>query len=90
MTTKCNLIIDSCCELPLEMLQRDGIFLLNYVYTLDGEVHVDDLYQTITPHEFFEGMRNGAQPQTSQLPVPMLSETFEKAMTACLLPSVKK
>ena len=82
MTTKCNLIIDSCCELPLEMLQRDGIFLLNYVYTLDGEVHVDDLYQTITPHEFFEGMRNGAQPQTSQLPVPMLSETFEKAMTA--------
>ena len=50
MTTKCNLIIDSCCELPLEMLQRDGIFLLNYVYTLDGEVHVDDLYQTITPH----------------------------------------
>ncbi len=82
MTTKCNLIIDSCCELPLEMLQRDGIFLLNYVYTLDGEVHIDDLYQSITPHEFFEGMRNGAQPQTSQLPVPMLSETFENAMKA--------
>ena len=82
MTKKCNLILDSCCELPPSMLQRDGVFLLNYVYTLDGEVHVDDMYQNQTPHEFFEAMRNGAKPQTSQLPVPMLTETFEKAMSA--------
>ena len=24
MTAKCNLIIDSCCDLPLEMVQREG------------------------------------------------------------------
>lgn len=82
MTTKCNLILDSCCELPASMLRRDGIILLNYVYTLDGEVHVDDMYESQTPHEFFEGMRNGAQPQTSQLPLTMLTEAFERAMNA--------
>jgi DegV family protein with EDD domain len=82
MTKKCNLILDSCCELPASMLQRDGIFLLNYVYTLDGEVHVDDLYQSQTAHEFFDAMRAGAAPQTSQLPVPALTETFEKAISA--------
>lgn len=82
MTTKCNLIIDSCCELPPQMLQRDGVFLLRYVYTVDGEPRVDDMYQRETPHEFFQAMRDGAQPQTSQLPVPVLTETFEKAMAA--------
>ena len=82
MTTKCNLILDSCCELPPAMLHRDGVFLLNYVYTLDGEVHIDDMFETLNPHDFYEGMRNGAKPQTSQLPIPMLTETFEKAMAA--------
>ncbi|MDO4533060.1 MAG: DegV family protein [Coriobacteriia bacterium] len=82
MTTKCNLILDSCCELPPEMLRRDGVFLLNYVYTLDGEVHVDDMFEKQTPHDFYEAMRNGAEPQTSQLPMPILSATFEKAMAA--------
>ena len=82
MTTKCNLILDSCCELPPEMLKREGIFLLNYVYTLDGETYLDDMYETLTPHEFYEGMRNGAQPQTSQLPMTMLMDTFKAAMDA--------
>ena len=26
MTAKCNLIIDSCCDLPLEMVQREGVY----------------------------------------------------------------
>lgn len=82
MTTKCNLILDSCCELPPAMLKRDGVFLLNYVYTLDGETHIDDLFEHSSPHEFYEGMRNGAKPQTSQLPIPMLTEVFQKVMNA--------
>ena len=82
MTTKCNLILDSCCELPPDMLEREGVFLLNYVYTVDGRAHVDDMYQEQSPHDFFEAMRQGAQPQTSQLPVPVLTETFERAMAS--------
>lgn len=82
MTTKCNLIIDTCCELPPQMLQREGVYLLKYVYTLDGEVLEDDMFQRQTAHDFYQAMRDGAQPQTSQLPVPMLAEAFETAMTA--------
>lgn len=82
MPTKCNLIVDSCCELPPALLDREGVFLLNYVYTLDGETHIDDMYQSISAHEFFESMRAGATPQTSQLPVPMLTEVFTRAMGA--------
>ena len=80
MTTKCNLILDSCCELPVEMLQREDVFLLNYVYTLDGETHVDDMFTKQTPHDFYQAMREGAQPQTSQVPMTMLTELFKKAM----------
>ncbi len=82
MATKCNLIIDSCCELPPASLRREGIFLLNYVYTLDGETHVDDMFETQTPHDFYEAMREGAKPQTSQLPITLLNETFRRAMTS--------
>ena len=82
MATKCNLILDSCCELSPASLHRDGVFLLNYVYTLDGTTHIDDMFESETPHEFYEAMRQGAKPQTSQLPITLLGETFRRAMTA--------
>lgn len=84
MTRKCNLIVDSCCELPFAELQREGVFLLNYVYTLEGETYVDDLYQSMSAHDFFERMRQGAQPQTAQLPISVLTEVFSQAMQSDL------
>lgn len=80
MTRKCNLMVDSCCELPPAMLAYDGLYVMNYIYTLDGEVHMDDLYQSISAHEFFESMREGAQPQTSQIPMQMITDMFSTVM----------
>ena len=45
MQVQCNLIIDSCCDLPLEMVQIEGIDLLCFNYILDGESYKDDFYQ---------------------------------------------
>ena len=66
---KCNLIIDSCCDLPFEVVDRPGVQLLEFPYIDEKGEHSDDFYRSVTPHEFYEGMRAGSQPSTAQVPV---------------------
>lgn len=79
MQPKCNLIVDSCCDLPFEVVDRPGVYLLEFPYILDGNDCSDDLYRSSTPHDFFEKMRQGSEPSTSQLGVVALTEAYEWA-----------
>ncbi len=79
MDIKCNLIIDSCCDLPYELIDREGVYLLKYPYTDSSGEHLDDLYQSISDHDFYEGMRNGEEPQTAQIPMVAFNEAFDWA-----------
>ena len=74
---QCNLIIDSCCDLPPELVQQEGIYLLKFPYILNDDSYDDDLFQSTSAHEFYEGMRKGAEPSTAQVSIP----TFEKIFT---------
>ena len=47
MQPRCNLIVDSCCDLPFEVLDRPGVDLIRFPYIQDGVEHVDDMYQSI-------------------------------------------
>lgn len=76
METKCNLIIDSCCDLPHEVIERDDVYLLEFPYLDSTGEHSDDLYQTRTAHDFYESMRNGEEPHTAQIPIPSLRAAF--------------
>ena len=77
---KCNLIIDCCFDLPFEVMDRPGVQLLEFPYIDEKGEHSDDLYRTITPHEFYEGMRAGSQPSTAQVPVTVFHDVFSKAI----------
>lgn len=79
MDIKCNLIIDSCCDLPSEVVDREGVYLLKFPYFDEQGEHLDDLYSTRTAHDFYESMRNGSEPHTAQLPMPALRAAFEWA-----------
>lgn len=79
---KCNLIIDSCCDLPAALLEREGVTLLKFPYIVDGESFEDDLFQSTTARAFYDGMRAGKEPSTSQLSIPVLTETFMRAARA--------
>lgn len=79
---KCNLIIDSCCDLPIRLLEREGVTLLKFPYIIDGESYEDDMFQGGTAHAFYDGMRAGKEPSTSQLPITLLTETFSAAAQA--------
>lgn len=86
MSRSCNLIIDSCCDLPFAAVNRPGVFLLEFPYLVNGEERVDDFYRSTTPKEFFDGMRNKKNPlpTTSQLPTHVLDRVFREALDAGL------
>ncbi|MDR0514776.1 MAG: DegV family EDD domain-containing protein, partial [Coriobacteriaceae bacterium] len=79
MTARCNLIIDSCCDLPFEVVDCKGIDLIGFPYVMSDGEHQDDLYRTTTAHEYYQAMREGEEPSTAQLSVPVLREAFQKA-----------
>ena len=80
MQPQCNLIVDSCCDLPREVVVREGVELVEFTYITSDGAHQDDLYQSTTAHAFFQGMRDGEEPSTSQLTIPVLQETFQRAI----------
>ena len=79
MDIKCNLIVDSCCDLPRDVVDRKGVQLVEFPYFFDGEEHADDLWATTTPKEFYGRMGRGEQPTTSQASIMSLSSAFAEA-----------
>ena len=77
---KFYLMTDSPCDFTQQMVDDANIGMFHFTYTEagkeDGGFHgVDDLFVSRTPHEFYEAIRHGAMPMTSQ-PAQM---EFEKA-----------
>lgn len=79
---KCNLIIDSCCDLPRDVIDIDGVELLQFPYVMDEDELYDDLFSSLTEKEFYDRMRKGSECSTAQIPVPELKAIFEKAIVS--------
>ena len=79
---RCNLIIDSCCDLPYAAVNRPGVYLVRFPYIIEGVEVLDDFYQTLTAKEFFDGMRDKkrALPTTCQVPTSILEQAFREAL----------
>lgn len=76
---KCNIIIDSCCDLPPEVIDVPGVELLRFPFMLDGEERFDDMFVTLPARDFYGRMRKGAEVSTAQIPMHILRDTFERA-----------
>lgn len=79
MEPKCNIIIDSCCDLPHEIIDREWVDLIQFPYFFGSEEHYDDLWQSMKPHDFYEKMRKGQQPTTAQASIISLTNAMENA-----------
>ena len=75
---KCNIIIDSCCDLPYETVESMGVEVLNFPFEMSDGTHIDDFGQSMTNEEFYKCMEKGEQPKTAQIPIVELQETFER------------
>ncbi len=76
---KCNLIIDSCCDLPQEFINVEGVELIKFPYMVDGISYEDDMFTLQKPHDFYDSIRKGAEPTTSQASPAKFKEAFERA-----------
>lgn len=86
-TPTCNIIVDSCCELPRDFCEKAGLTVLNFNYVETSKeagknalTGTDDMYESISAHEFYERMRHGAQPMTSQPSQLAFEEAFRAAV----------
>jgi len=75
---KCRLIVDSCCDLPADLVESFDVDVLHFTYIMDDGEHVDDMWTSMTSHDFYERMRKGEQPSTSQVPYGAIHQMFER------------
>jgi DegV family protein with EDD domain len=52
--------------------------VMPFTYIMDDGEHLDDLWTSMTPHEFYDRMRKGEEPSTSQVPYGTIYETLVK------------
>ena len=73
-----KIITDSSCDLTREYIDNNNIGLLSLVLNLNGEVIKDDLGKTLSYKDFYEQMKEGDTPSTSQVNAHEFEEEFIK------------
>ncbi|MGI5850501.1 MAG: DegV family protein [Caldicoprobacterales bacterium] len=61
------IITDSCSDLPLEYVKKRDLPILSFTFNYKGEDRKDDLGQTLSYTDFYNGVREGHMSTTSQV-----------------------
>lgn len=69
---------DSTVDLPKSMLEEKGVPYIALSYTIDGTTYEDR--KGLSAKEFFDKIRNGSMPTTSQVNPEQVREMFEKEL----------
>ncbi|WP_294217089.1 DegV family protein [Pseudobutyrivibrio sp.] len=72
--------IISCCstaDVTKEYLQEKNIEYICFHYYLDGKEYKDDLFQSMSPQDFYQAMVDGAMTKTSQVNAEAFTEYFK-------------
>ena len=73
---------ESTADYPRSFFDERDIKWVPFHYNLDGKSHPDDLYASTTPQKFFDMIKAGAQPTTSQVGVGEYVEMWEPYLKA--------
>jgi len=82
---KTNPFMLSCCstaDMPKSFFEERKIAIVSFSYIIDGVSYPDDLGQTTPYAEFYEKIKQGALPTTSQVSVQGYKDLFESALKA--------
>lgn len=72
------IITDSCSDLPLAYVERHQLPTVSLMYHLNGRDYVDDFGKSCSFTDFYETVRKGAMPTTSQVNVHTFVEMFRQ------------
>lgn len=73
-----KIITDSACDLKREYIDKNNIGLLSLILNLEGKIIKDDLGKSLSYKDFYNKMREGATPTTSQVNAHDFEEEFVK------------
>ncbi|MBP5225675.1 MAG: DegV family protein [Lachnospiraceae bacterium] len=68
---------ESAVDIPPELAAENGIRMISFHYALDEDEYVDDYYRSISQHDFFRRILDGAISRTSALNTEDYLEYFE-------------
>lgn len=74
-----HIIVDSPGDFNPSIVKALGVTMISFPYFLDGEEHLDDMFQSVTAAEFYNAMRKGASPTTSAVTPGRYYEVFKEA-----------
>ncbi|MEG0748786.1 MAG: DegV family protein [Carnobacterium sp.] len=72
-----KIIADSCCDLPLEFVEKHHIHIMNMVINMEGKEIIDDLGKTFDREAFFKNIKEGKIASTSQINIGTYLEVFK-------------
>ncbi|MBU3129041.1 DegV family protein [Clostridium sp. FP2] len=72
------LVIDSGCDLPLDYIGQDNIVPIGLVCNFKGEAIEDDFGKKFIRKDFYDALRQGEMPTTSQINSQKYVEVFKK------------
>lgn len=73
---------ESTADYPRSFFEARSIEYIMFHYELDGVVHEDDLYQSVTPEAFFGALKAGSTSKTSQVSVGECTEFWKPMLEA--------
>lgn len=87
MNVTCRIICDSTCDLTAQRARDLGVDVVPFHYAepnrlVDGLNGDDDLFETRDAHEFYDAIRAGASPRTSQSSQGEYEQAFRDAVDA--------
>lgn len=78
------IVTDSCCDLPRNYIEENNVPFVSLTCNFDDTEYVDDFGKSIDHRSFYNNMRNGIQPKTSQPSTKafenMFRDVLEKGM----------
>lgn len=75
-----KIITDSSCDLGINFIEENNIELIPLLLNLDGETINDDLGKSLGYREFYEKLRAGSMPSTSQINIYTFEEKFKELL----------
>ncbi|MCR5283351.1 MAG: DegV family protein [Lachnospiraceae bacterium] len=79
-----DFVLSACstADLTKEHFEKRDIKYIYFHYEIDGKQYLDDLGQTMSFHDFYDAMRNGAMTKTSQISMGEFIDYFEPMLKA--------
>ncbi|MGE5629259.1 MAG: DegV family protein [Solirubrobacterales bacterium] len=74
------ILTDASCDLPLKFFEENNVPYLGLMYSFKGLDYEDDFGRTISHKEFYDGIRNGEMPVTSQINEFRFIEKFNELL----------